>query len=333
MPSRQVNIAIGVGATVLTLAAGYAAWFDYKRQTDKQFRKKLRKDNKKINNHVESVKSAQGAKVKQDLVQAVIEISAEPTPRSPEESERYFMENVSIGERLSALGPEAYVPAAISFYRALRIYPAPAELMQMLVTDLKERSLVIRSVALKLTCLSSSFTLSSLQAKTVLPPVFETLRELIAISNTLSSANISQSSTSNPAVDALAAAIAAATAAEEKTSAPAPSAPAPASGLNLSEETESTPAASSEDKDEDYEDVNASAEEVDVKETEGGDVAVETVADLVAEVEAEAEIKAEAEEAAAEEIPQAGETVGGEEEKQMLEALQAALSGGETQSA
>lgn len=89
--------------------------------------------------------------------------------------EKYFMENVSIGERLSALGelllhclhflsphvlrrpkhalahtslsrqarrllitfhtddlpgPEAYVPAALSFYRALRIYPAPAELLQ-----------------------------------------------------------------------------------------------------------------------------------------------------------------------------------------------------------
>jgi hypothetical protein len=26
-------------------------------------------------------------------------------------------------------GPEAYIPAALSFYRALRIYPAPAELI------------------------------------------------------------------------------------------------------------------------------------------------------------------------------------------------------------
>lgn len=68
------------------------------------------------------------------------------------------MENVAIGEKLSTLGsflsvsicvesneahlllllfpsstltgPDAYVHAATSFYRALRIYPAPAELMQ-----------------------------------------------------------------------------------------------------------------------------------------------------------------------------------------------------------
>lgn len=44
--------------------------------------------------------------------------------------EKYFMENVAIGERLSAVGEEAYVPAALSFFRALRIYPSPPELMQ-----------------------------------------------------------------------------------------------------------------------------------------------------------------------------------------------------------
>lgn len=42
MPSREVTIAIGVGATAFALVAGYAAYFDYKRQTDREFRRKLR---------------------------------------------------------------------------------------------------------------------------------------------------------------------------------------------------------------------------------------------------------------------------------------------------
>lgn len=42
MPSREVNIAIGVSATAFALVAGYAAYFDYKRQTDREFRRKLR---------------------------------------------------------------------------------------------------------------------------------------------------------------------------------------------------------------------------------------------------------------------------------------------------
>jgi len=40
-PNRATTIAIGVGAVLLTSVAGYAVWFDYRRQTDKDFRRKI----------------------------------------------------------------------------------------------------------------------------------------------------------------------------------------------------------------------------------------------------------------------------------------------------
>jgi hypothetical protein len=40
--NRATTIALVGGATAITLVAGYAVYFDYKRQTDKEFRRKLR---------------------------------------------------------------------------------------------------------------------------------------------------------------------------------------------------------------------------------------------------------------------------------------------------
>lgn len=40
--NRATTIALIGGATAITLVAGYAVYFDYKRQTDNEFRRKLR---------------------------------------------------------------------------------------------------------------------------------------------------------------------------------------------------------------------------------------------------------------------------------------------------
>lgn len=39
------------------------------------------------------------------------------------------MENVAIGEGLAQAGPMNEIPAALAFYRALRVYPSPVELI------------------------------------------------------------------------------------------------------------------------------------------------------------------------------------------------------------
>ena len=71
----------------------------------------------------------------------------DPPPKTVEAREQYFMSQVSLGEQLalqgklkslsvclkthilSLPGPAFYLPAALSFYRALRVYPSPADLI------------------------------------------------------------------------------------------------------------------------------------------------------------------------------------------------------------
>jgi import receptor subunit TOM20 len=63
------------------------------------------------------------------LKASLIEISQETLPTSPQEREQYFMEQVAMGEGLAATGPANEVAAALCFYRALRVYPSPVELI------------------------------------------------------------------------------------------------------------------------------------------------------------------------------------------------------------
>ena len=41
------------------------------------------------------------------------------------------MENVQIGETLVPLGPSQYLPAAIAFFKAIKVYPNPVELIMI----------------------------------------------------------------------------------------------------------------------------------------------------------------------------------------------------------
>jgi import receptor subunit TOM20 len=90
----------------------------------------------------------------------------EDQPVSPEQQEAYFQEQVAEGEKLASQGesgadrrayvcarvtsadssfsgPDLYVEAATHFYRALRVYPQPVEL---LMSELIERSSPSRSL-------------------------------------------------------------------------------------------------------------------------------------------------------------------------------------------
>ncbi|KAI5982614.1 hypothetical protein EDD15DRAFT_2180439, partial [Pisolithus albus] len=51
----------------------------------------------------------------------------EEVPTTHEEKEKYFMAQVAMDEWLSAKGPKFNLPAALCFYRALRVYPSPVE--------------------------------------------------------------------------------------------------------------------------------------------------------------------------------------------------------------
>ncbi|KAH7931323.1 MAS20-domain-containing protein [Leucogyrophana mollusca] len=122
--------------TVASVAVGslvaYAVYFDYKRRNDASFRKQLRKDKKRVAKSQTPSESAQptsGGVDPTELRNALEKVRKEEVPASPEEKEQYFMAQVGMGEQLCAQGPMFHLPAAMCFYRALRVYPSPVELI------------------------------------------------------------------------------------------------------------------------------------------------------------------------------------------------------------
>ncbi|KAI6152338.1 hypothetical protein BKA82DRAFT_993451 [Pisolithus tinctorius] len=118
------------GIAVGSLVA-YAVYFDYKRRTDANFRKQLRKDKKRVaKNQASSEASASSSGVDVDELKHALEtVRQEEVPTTPEEKEKYFMAQVGMGEQLCAKGPTFNLAAALCFYRALRVYPSPVELI------------------------------------------------------------------------------------------------------------------------------------------------------------------------------------------------------------
>ncbi|KAG1815725.1 uncharacterized protein BJ212DRAFT_1272840 [Suillus subaureus] len=129
--NRSTTIMTVAGVTVGGVLA-YAVYFDYKRRTDANFRKQLRKEKKRVKQSQtpsESGQTATGGVDANDLRSALESVRNEEVPPGPEEKEQYFMKQVGMGEQLCAKGPVYHLPAAMCFYRALRVYPSPVELI------------------------------------------------------------------------------------------------------------------------------------------------------------------------------------------------------------
>lgn len=60
---------------------------------------------------------------------ALLALSGEQLPSSPEQQEAFFQEQVAMGEALATKGPDAFVASAMHFFRALKVYPNPVELI------------------------------------------------------------------------------------------------------------------------------------------------------------------------------------------------------------
>ncbi|PFH49247.1 hypothetical protein AMATHDRAFT_48863 [Amanita thiersii Skay4041] len=133
------------GITLVTGFLAYAVYFDYRRRNDTGFRKKLRKslpyfqqgkDKKRVDKAVsESQEASSSSEPNQSspemLRNALAEVKNEEVPTSPEERETYFMNQVSIGEQLASKGPDFHLQSALYFFRALRVYPSPVELIMI----------------------------------------------------------------------------------------------------------------------------------------------------------------------------------------------------------
>lgn len=64
------------------------------------------------------------------IKQAVDEAKEEGFPVSVEEKEAYFLDQVTMGEQLGA-DPSRTIEAALAFYRGLKVYPQPGDLISI----------------------------------------------------------------------------------------------------------------------------------------------------------------------------------------------------------
>ncbi|CBX93936.1 hypothetical protein LEMA_P036100.1 [Plenodomus lingam JN3] len=133
------TIAAIVAGTAATGFLAYAVYFDHKRRNDPEFRKQLKRESKRTQRAAKEEAEHQGAEQKKAIREAVERANEEGFPNDPEEVEAYFMQEVAKGEgmvqkgtnRLFAQAGEDNVEAALCFYRALKVYPNPRELINI----------------------------------------------------------------------------------------------------------------------------------------------------------------------------------------------------------
>ncbi|CAO3695262.1 unnamed protein product [Rhizopus stolonifer] len=146
-PRTAAYIGLGAAATAFL---GYMVYFDYQRRNNPALKKKIKKEKKKAEKKIKE----EDEKVKSNVLQIVESVvkaaSEEVLPSTPEEKEKYFMQQVALGEGLCNKGEEFYNDAILPFYLALRVYPAPMDLIMIYQKTVPEAvfQMIINAMAL-----------------------------------------------------------------------------------------------------------------------------------------------------------------------------------------
>ncbi|KAK4236249.1 mitochondrial outer membrane translocase complex, subunit Tom20 domain-containing protein [Achaetomium macrosporum] len=131
--STTSRTAVVATATIVAVAAGvlaYAAYFDYRRRHSPEFRRQLRRSARRQARAEKDQAEANAQAQRQAIKQAVDEAKQEGFPVSVEEKEAYFLEQVQAGEIMGA-DPSKALDAALAFYKALKVYPTPGDLINI----------------------------------------------------------------------------------------------------------------------------------------------------------------------------------------------------------
>ncbi|KAI1076788.1 mitochondrial import receptor subunit tom-20 [Whalleya microplaca] len=127
----QTNTLVTISAaTVGTGLLAYAVYFDYQRRRDPNFRRNLRREERR---QVRAEKEQSVAETKQkrkDIQRAVDDANDEGYPDGVNEREQFFMDHVQQGEILAA-DPTKTMEAALAFYKGLKVYPSPGDLISI----------------------------------------------------------------------------------------------------------------------------------------------------------------------------------------------------------
>ncbi|KAG1147105.1 hypothetical protein G6F37_002868 [Rhizopus arrhizus] len=128
---KNSTIALLTASSLITASIGYIIYFDYKRRNDPTFRKQLKKERKQAAKVAKEAENAPQESRLKFFERVIVESAKETYPTTPEDKEKYFMEQVTAGETLAAQGPSYYDEAVLCFFKALKVYPAPMELLSI----------------------------------------------------------------------------------------------------------------------------------------------------------------------------------------------------------
>lgn len=128
-PSRTTVLAT-IG-TLLVGVSAYAVYFDYKRRNDPDFRRLLRRDQKRLAQQRKDSAEQSKLSSRKALKAAHQRATAVRLPTSPEEREAMFMQEITKGETLFTAGESMKYEAGICFYKGLKVYPQPEELLRI----------------------------------------------------------------------------------------------------------------------------------------------------------------------------------------------------------
>ncbi|KAI0402071.1 mitochondrial import receptor subunit tom-20 [Xylaria palmicola] len=126
-PGTIATISVATAATGLL---AYAFYFDYQRRANPNFRKTLRREERRQARAEKEEALAETKQKRRDIQGAVDAAIEEGFPTGVNEKEQYFMEFVQQGEALAS-DPSQTTEAALAFYKALKVYPTPRDLISI----------------------------------------------------------------------------------------------------------------------------------------------------------------------------------------------------------
>ncbi|EJT78667.1 mitochondrial import receptor subunit tom-20 [Gaeumannomyces tritici R3-111a-1] len=130
MADTRMIVTASATAVVTGLLA-YAVFFDYRRRHSPEFRRQLRRNERRqARSEKEDAEAAEAGRL--HLISQIIdEAKATGYPDNVEEKEQYFQEQITIGETLSTNATADPVQVALHFYNALKVYPSPGDLIHI----------------------------------------------------------------------------------------------------------------------------------------------------------------------------------------------------------
>ncbi|KAI8637230.1 mitochondrial outer membrane translocase complex, subunit Tom20 domain-containing protein [Parasitella parasitica] len=128
---KSSTIALIATGVIASAGLGYLVYFDSMRRNNPEFRKQLRRERKNAAKASQNAEKNEKESRLQLIENVIVECSKEELPTSAEAKEKYFMEQVAAGEALCGKGPAYYDEAVLPFYKALKVYPAPMELVMI----------------------------------------------------------------------------------------------------------------------------------------------------------------------------------------------------------